>query len=209
MDVDLTNRSESAPDAKSEKIPVYRTTILPTSLIAIGLVVAFPLNLLAGLASAAVSWWYVTHSRLVLKRLPSGIAPITKRARILFTAAGVLFAVACLLTRGASGSELACSSDDAKDLVAQIFRADLIKLPNGTYDLKGAKALENATFDIEDIRTTAKDDSTGAVSCAATIHTRLPEGTHAYMLGRGDGPIEYHLSRTDDGRLYAEASRAQ
>jgi len=68
------------------------------------------------------------------------------------------------------------------------------------------KALENlrktktvVDYSLDAIRTSAKDETTGAVACAANLHAVAAEKYNA----SAEEPITYKLEKTSDGKLYA------
>jgi len=58
------------------------------------------------------------------------------------------------------------------------------------------KAVKAATYSVDTIRVTAKNDETGAIVCAARLSVDIPS------IGGAEQQVAYKVERTTDGKLY-------
>jgi hypothetical protein len=106
------------------------------------------------------------------------------------------------------GNDLDCASGSARDLIARIAKenpmmASLVFINAGKIVGDGrtdAQILSDVkakmTYTVDMIRMTAKDQTTGAVACAANLRGE------ASGYGAWTKAITYKLEKTSDGQLY-------
>lgn len=81
-----------------------------------------------------------------------------------------------------------CGDQETKDLVSSIADREFSKQ-------MGAEAAKMINWKVVAIRTTDKNEKTGALECAADLEVSGPGGTH-------EAPITYTVEKTDDGDFY-------
>jgi len=109
------------------------------------------------------------------------------------------------------GNDLDCASSGTKDLIAQIAAEDstlgyflgweFLAKEGLSEDQQAIKQMmtdikKEMKYTLETIRMTAKDQTTGAVSCAADLRGDMGK------YGAAKRPITYKVAKTSDGKLY-------
>lgn len=87
-----------------------------------------------------------------------------------------------------SNSVPGCSDSETKDLVIEIADRELAKQV-------GAERAKSVSWELTAIRTTDKNEKTGAFECAADMEVSGPGG-------KNSSPITYTVEATDDGDFY-------
>ncbi|HCS45549.1 MAG TPA: hypothetical protein DIW52_22440 [Pseudomonas sp.] len=103
---------------------------------------------------------------------------------------------ACALALSAcSNSVPSCSDKKTTDLVTDIVKRELTKQ-------LGAAVVNALKYNIVDIRTTDKNENTGAYKCAANVEMTGPVKTNT-------SPLWYTVEATDDGSFYVNVAEEE
>lgn len=102
----------------------------------------------------------------------------------------------CVVALSACSNSIpSCSDKETTNLVIDIAKRELTKQ-------LGATVVQALKYNIADIRTTDKNENTGAYKCAANIEMTGPSKTNT-------APLWYTVEATDDGGFYVNVAEEE
>ena len=111
--------------------------------------------------------------------------------------------MAVVALSGCGKNSMDCASNDARSLVAQIAEENRplqLFIRAATFNDDSPNDDTKSIYTLNSIRMTAKDSTTGALTCAADLNLKL---SNVGKPNGADEDITYKLEKTSDNQLYA------